>query len=425
LRIIRNLDRAQKLFLGQNRRSNSDQENESLFNSVKNILHQVSNQGDKALIHFTKTYDGVSLDQIEISKSLIQRSIQSLDDVTKNAIILSSQRVHKFHKQFMYSSWFNKDEGYGENFTPIEKVGIYIPSNLVSTVLMTVIPAKIAGVKEIYISTPPNAQGFPSPEILFASQLTGVSNVFTIGGSQAIAAFAFGTETIPKVDLICGPGNSFVTEAKKQVFGLVGIDGIYGPTETLILADHSANATLCAADLIAQAEHAYEAKPILITTSIKLAEDVKKEIYIRLVNLPRSRIAQSSIENNGGIIVVQNNDEMIDFTNLFAPEHVSLITKNPQELLTKIHNAGAIFMGEFSHEVLGDYVAGPSHVMPTGGAAKYSSGISTRTFLKSSPIINLSIPTVKNISHSASIISQSEGLHGHSNAAEIRLDIEK
>lgn len=425
MRIISNLDQAHKLFLGQNRRSNSDQQNESVFNSVKNILHQVSIQGDKALIHFTKTFDGISLNQIEISKSVIQQSIQSLDDVTKNAIISSSQRVHKFHKQFMYNSWFNKDEGYGENFTPIEKVGIYIPSNLVSTVLMTVIPAKVAGVKEIYISTPPNAQSLPSPEILFASQLTSVTKVFTIGGSQAIGAFAYGTETIPKVDLICGPGNSFVTEAKKQVFGLVGIDGIYGPTETLLLADHSANPTLCAADLIAQAEHDYQAKPILITTSTKLAEDVKKEIYIRLVNLPRSTIAQSSIENNGGIIVVQNNDQMVDFANLFAPEHVSLITKNPQELLTKIHNAGAIFMGKFSHEVLGDYVAGPSHVMPTGGAAKYSSGISTRTFLKSSPIINLSQSTAKSISHSASVISQSEGLHGHSNAAEIRLDIEK
>ena len=198
---------------------------------------------------------------------------------------------------------------------------------------MTVIPAKIAGVKDIYITTPPNDSGIPNSEILYASKLTGVTNVFPIGGSQAIAALAFGTETIPKVDLICGPGNTYVTEAKRQVFGTVGIDGIYGPTETLIIADHSANPTLCAADLIAQAEHDYEARPILITTSPKLAENIKKEIYIRLSNLPREEIAKKSIENNGAIIIVDDNEQMINFSNSFAPEHVSLVTQNPEDIL--------------------------------------------------------------------------------------------
>lgn len=425
MRIINNLEQAQKLFLGKNRRSDNKHKDDSISETVQKILDQVFTQGDVALINLSKKYDGILLEQIEISHSLINQSIKSLNDEVKNSINLAYDRILHFHKQSTYKSWFNKKEGYGENFTPIEKVGIYIPTNLASTVLMTTLPAKVAGVREIYITTPPNDAGIPSPEILYAAKLTGVTNVFSIGGSQAIAALAFGTETIPKVDLICGPGNSYVTEAKRQVFGTVGIDGIYGPTETLLLADHSANPTLCAADLIAQAEHDYEAKPILITTSSKLAENVKKEIYIRLSSLPRADIAKTSMENNGAIIVVENNEQMINFSNLFAPEHVSLLTKNPENLLEKIHNAGAIFMGDFSHEVLGDYIAGPSHVMPTGGAAKFSSGVSTRTFMKSSPIINLSQSTVNKISHSASVISKSEGLHGHSNAAEIRLDIQK
>ena len=425
MRIINNLDQAQKLFLGKNRRSDNKHKDESVSETVQKILDQVFTQGDLALINLSEKYDGILLEQIEISESLIEQSIKTLNNEIKNSINFAYDRILHFHKQSTYKSWFNKNEGYGEKYTPIEKVGVYIPSNLVSTVLMTTVPAKVAGVREIYITSPPSDSGIPSPEILYAAKLTGVTNVYSIGGSQAIAALAFGTETIPKVDLICGPGNSYVTEAKKQVFGTVGIDGIYGPTETLLLADHSANPTLCAADLIAQAEHDYEAKPILITTSSKLAEDVKKEIYIRLSSLPRADIAKKSIENNGAIIVVENNEQMINFSNLFAPEHVSLLTKKPEDLLDKIHNAGAIFMGDFSHEVLGDYIAGPSHVMPTGGAAKFSSGISTRTFMKSSPIINLSQSTVNQISHSASVISKSEGLHGHSNAAEIRLDIQK
>ncbi len=425
MRIINNLDHAQKLFLGKNRRSQNKHKDKSISETVQTILNQVFSQGDTALINLSKKYDGISLEQINIPQSLIDESIKSLNDEIKNAIKFSFDRISQFHEQNTYKSWFNKEEGYGENFTAIEKVGVYIPTNLVSTVLMTVIPAKIAGVKDIYITTPPNDSGIPNSEILYASKLTGVTNVFPIGGSQAIAALAFGTETIPKVDLICGPGNTYVTEAKRQVFGTVGIDGIYGPTETLIIADHSANPTLCAADLIAQAEHDYEARPILITTSPKLAENIKKEIYIRLSNLPREEIAKKSIENNGAIIIVDDNEQMINFSNSFAPEHVSLVTQNPEDVLDKIQNAGAIFMGEFSHEVLGDYIAGPSHVMPTGGAARFSSGISTRTFMKSSPVINLSQSTVNQISHSASVLSKSEGLHGHSNAAEIRLDIEK
>ena len=423
MRIITNISEAKNLFLGKNRTSYNKQKQLTLQETVKNIIDQVITEGDIALINLTKKYDQVKLENIKISESIIKQSISNLDDEIKYSIQFSYDRILNFHKKSTSKSWYDENEGYGENFTPIENVGVYIPSNLLSTVLMTVIPAKVVGVNNIFVTTPPNKSGLPSSEILYACELTGVTNIYVLGGTQAIAALAFGTETVPKVDFICGPGNSFVTEAKRQVFGHVGIDGIFGPTETLILADDSANPTLCAADLLAQAEHDTEAKPLIITTSTNLANQVKEEIYLRINNLPRYKIAKSSIENNGAIIVVNNIKEMFDFCNEFGPEHVSIVIENPQDSIHKIQNAGAIFIGDYSHEVLGDYIAGPSHVMPTGGAAKFSSGINTRTFLKSSPVINLSKSTVQKISHSASIISNAEGLHAHANAAEIRLDL--
>jgi len=258
---------------------------------------------------------------------------------------------------------------------------------------------------------------------LVAADIAGVDNIFQIGGAQAIAAMAYGTDSISSVDLICGPGNIFVTLAKKLLFGEVGIDGLYGPTETMIIADQYANPTLCAADLLAQAEHDVLATPILITTSQNLANDVQKEIKIRSKNLNRSEIIKESINRNGYIIVLERLNEAFDIANQFAPEHLSLMIADPSKYLDRIKNAGAVFLGDFSHEVLGDYVAGPSHVMPTGGTARFNSGLNVRSFLKTIPVVAISSDESKKLDAAASILARAEKLTGHAEAAEIRQEL--
>ena len=398
--------------------------NLSLTDSVFKLIKEVKSRGDTAIKEITLRLDKVKLENIEVDSNKISDALDKTDKNLIDSLITSSKRITDYHNKTLPQTWTDEQEGYGQVINPIDSVGIYIPKNLISTVLMTVIPAKIAGVKKVYICTPAETSGVPSDEILTACKISKVDKVFTISGAQAIAALAYGTETIPKVDLICGPGGIYTTIAKKLVYGEVGIDGLYGPTETLIIADTDANPILCAADLVAQAEHDKLAIPICITTSMDLGKLISAQAITRAKNINRHQIAYDSIKNRGAILVVDNLDDAFELANNFAPEHISLMIAEPNRHINKIRNAGAIFIGEHSHEVMGDYVAGPSHVMPTSGTAKFNSGLNVNTFLKFSPVVKINKANSKILSNVAATIAKAEGLDGHAEAAEIRNEID-
>ena len=398
--------------------------NLSLTDSVLKLIKDVKSRGDTAIKEITLRLDKVKLENIEVDSNKISDALDKTDKNLIDSLITSSKRITDYHNKTLPQTWTDEQEGYGQVINPIDSVGIYIPKNLISTVLMTVIPAKIAGVKKVYICTPAETSGVPSDEILAACKISKVDKVFTISGAQAIAALAYGTETIPKVDLICGPGGIYTTIAKKLVYGEVGIDGLYGPTETLIIADADANPILCAADLVAQAEHDKLAIPICITTSMDLGKLISAQAITRAKNINRHQIAYDSIKNRGAILVVDNLDDAFELANNFAPEHISLMIAEPNRHINKIRNAGAIFIGEHSHEVMGDYVAGPSHVMPTSGTAKFNSGLNVNTFLKFSPVVKINKANSKILSNVAATIAKAEGLDGHAEAAEIRNEID-
>ena len=394
---------------------------------VKRIINDVIKEGDTALIEWTKKLDNTDIsNSIEIKADQMETALESIDAKIRDALIKTRDRILAFHRKQPISSWTTNDLGgsLGQIITPIQRLGFYVPGGstpLPSTIIHSVCPAIIAGVEEIVIVTPPPI----SPIILATCNLMRDFNVklsvFRIGGVQAIAALAFGTESIPKVNKIVGPGNIFVTLAKREVYGIVGIDGITGPTEAVILADESADPELIASDLLAQAEHDFLSIPILLTTSSNLANLVKKSIEAQIQTLSRSEIAQYAIENNGGIILISSIKEAISVINDFAPEHLSIIIKDSQEILPQIKNSGGIFLGESSCEVMGDYLAGPSHVMPTGGAAKFSSPLSVLDFLKITSLIALDTKTVKSIAPLAELLARNEKLTAHSEAARRRI----
>ena len=394
---------------------------------VKRIINDVIKKGDLALIEWTKKLDKTNIsNSIEIKIDQMETALESIDARIKEVLIKTIDRILAFHRKQPISSWTTNDLGgtLGQIITPIQSVGFYVPggsSPLPSTIIHSVCPAIVAGVEEIVIvSSPPI-----SPIILATCNLMRDFNiklkVFRVGGVQAIAALAFGTDSVPKVNKIVGPGNIFVTLAKREVYGIVGIDGIAGPTEAVILADESADSELLASDLLAQAEHDFLSIPILLTTSSDLADKVKDSIEEQIQKLSRAEIAQYAIENNGGIILVTTIKDAISVINNFAPEHLSIITKDPQEILPQIKNAGGVFLGESSCEVMGDYVAGPSHVMPTGGAAKFSSPLSVLDFLKITSLIALDKKTVKSIAPLAELLAINEKLTAHSDAARRRI----
>ena len=319
----------------------------------------------------------------------------------------------------------NEDQTIGEKVVPMESSLAYVPSGtapLISTAIMTIVPAKVAGVKNIYVTTPADKNSKVSEKILAASYLSGADRIFKIGGAQAISAFTYGTKLIPKVDIICGPGNLWVTAAKKHVYGDVGIDGLYGPTETLVIIDENSDPDYAASDLIAQAEHDVSAMPILISNSETAINNVMKSIKKQVINLERSSIINQSLKNRGVTIFLSTLDEIATITNYIAPEHLCIATKNPEKIYNKITNAGAIFMGEWSAEVMADYIAGPSHVMPTSGTAKFSSSLSVRNFLKYIPVLNFKESTFSKLSLDAELIANMENLSGHANAAKIRIE---
>ena len=393
---------------------------------VSRIIEDVRSNGDDAIRRLSLLIEGTEQNQIEIDPDQIKAATESVDSNVLDALTLSADRVRRYHEASMTNDWMDFTAGYGALVRPCERVGVYIPGGsapLPSTAIMTAIPARVAGVDEIILCSPPKQAGLPDPVVLAAAHIAGVDRVFAVGGAQAIAAMAYGTESVPAVDVVCGPGNLFVTLAKKLVYGDVGIDGLYGPTETLIVADTSANPTLCAADLLAQAEHDPMARPVLLCTSESLADQVAREVETRLKRLSRESVARASVEGQGTIALVETTEQAIELANSFAPEHMCLAVRDPWSWVGKIRNAGAVFVGEFSHEVLGDYVAGPSHVMPTSGTARFNSGVGVHKFLKTIPLIALDDAESVALSQPAAVIARAEGLTAHAEAAEIRQEL--
>ena len=392
---------------------------------VRMIVNDVKKRKDLALTDWTLKLDKVSITQFELKEKDFTKYLLKINQKLRKALELAYKRILLFHKSQPITSWINNDLGgvLGQLITPIQKIGIYIPGGrapLFSSVLMIAIPAIVAGTKEMIFMTPPDKNGDISPIILAACgmiQNAGIKvRLFKLGGAQAIAALAYGTTQVPKVDKIYGPGNIFVSLAKKQVFGTVGIDGIFGPTEAMIIADETAKPKLIASDLLAQAEHDYLAIPILLTHVKDLIIRVQEELDIQLTQMEKKDVIEKSINTCGGIIQTSSLEDSIQTSNEFAPEHLSLLIKSPFEVISQIKNAGAVFLGEESFEVLGDYIAGPSHVMPTNGSARFSSSLSVVDFVKAINIIYLTKEKSKSLSDYAETLALNEGLTSHANA---------
>jgi len=392
--------------------------------AVRKIIDEVRKRGDKALINLTLKIDGIKLTSLEVSKSQIASAYREVDAELISALKLAAERINSFHSAQKRNVWHELTEtDSGQLIRPLERVGIYVPGGTASypsTVLMTAIPAKVAGVNEVILMTPPKENGNVPSATLVAADIAAVDRIFTVGGAQAIAALAYGTKSIPKVDKICGPGNIFVVLAKKLVYGVVDVDGLQGPSEVLIIADERANPEYCAADLLAQAEHDPLASAILVTISSRFADEVNRKITQQLESLSRRDIAADSL-NRGMIVVVNNIDEAIELANLYAPEHLCLMVEDATSYLDRVTNAGCILTGDSSTVVLGDYVAGPSHVLPTGGTARFSSPLNLTDFIKFINTITIGEAGLKQLGQAASVIATAEGLDAHARAVEKRL----
>jgi histidinol dehydrogenase len=392
----------------------------SASEAVRRILADVQERGDEALREYARRIDGQELEALEVPSERWADAFSQLPADLVSALGTAADRIRSFHQSCMPKAWHDAQQGYGEEIVPLERVGLYAPGGLAaypSTVLMSAIPAKVAGVSEVILCTPR-----PDSETLAAAQLAGVDRVFHLGGAQAIAGMAYGTQSVPQVDKICGPGNVFVALAKHAVYGVVDIDGLYGPTETVLLADGSADPVLCAADLLAQAEHDEMATPLLLTTSNALAQQVVIEVERQLGGLERERIARVAIEGQGAVVVVDTLDEAISLANAFAPEHLCLLVEEPERYVPRIRNAGGIFLGENSPEVIGDYVAGPSHAMPTGATARFASYLGVHHFLRHVPVVALTEKKMRELGPAAALMGDAEGLGAHAQAMRMRLE---
>lgn len=395
---------------------------------VREILATVRAQGDKALYDYCEKFDHVALPSLEVSQAEKEEAMQAVDPAFLEILRMAAENIRAFHRQQVRTSFILTDRPgvvMGQKIMPIEKVGLYVPGGTAaypSTVLMDAIPAKIAGCREIVIVTPPGKDGKVPAAILAAAQIAGVDRVFKVGGAQAVAALAYGTETLPKVDKIVGPGNAFVAEAKRQVFGLVAIDMIAGPSEILVLADGSCDAKVVAADLLSQAEHDKMASAVLVTDSEALAEAVAQEIERQLKTLPREEIARTSIDNNGKIIVTGDLAAAIDVANALAPEHLELCVEQPFDYLDRITNAGSIFLGKNCPEALGDYLAGPNHTLPTSGTARFSSPLSVDDFVKKSQYTYFTRDALGQVAEQIAAFARQEGLEAHARSAVVRFE---
>ncbi|MBC1543066.1 histidinol dehydrogenase [Listeria cossartiae] len=398
--------------------------------AVKAIIEKVKTAGDQALLDYTSQFDGVKLTKLRVPNADIQAATTKVDFAFLDALRQAKTNIESFHsKQKQHAFLDSEKDGVirGQLIRPLETVGVYVPGGTAaypSSVLMNVLPAKIAGVKRIVMITPPGENGI-NPHVLAAAQLAGVDEIYQVGGAHGIAALAYGTKSIPKVDKIVGPGNIYVATAKREVFGLVDIDMIAGPSEIVVLADETANPAFIAADLLSQAEHDTLARAILITTSEKIAQLTKTEIAKQLETLPRKAIAQESIETQGKIIITANTKEMFDIMNEIAPEHLEVQLENPMNYLHHIKNAGSIFLGSYASEPLGDYFAGPNHVLPTSGTAKFFSPLGVEDFTKRSAFISYTKEALAKEKDAVILLANKEGLDAHAKAIQIRFEEEK
>ncbi|WP_088051126.1 histidinol dehydrogenase [Virgibacillus dakarensis] len=400
----------------------------TLDQNVLEIISQVRNQGDKALFRYTEQFDQVKLDSLVVTEAEINEARQQVSNGFIQALKQAKENISRFHKAQVEQSWFINDENgnmLGQKITPLEKVGVYVPGGKAaypSTVLMNVLPAKLAGVSSIAVVTPPQSDGTVNPYVLAAAYEAGVDHIYKVGGAQAIAALAYGTSTIEKVAKIVGPGNAYVARAKKWVFGDVAIDMIAGPSEICIIADETANPRYAAADLLSQAEHDERAKAVCITTSKQLAEAIQVEIEKQLASLERNTIIKKSLSDHGKIIIADSLEEAFALANTIAPEHLQLMVKNPAENVHFVKNAGAIFLGPYSPEPLGDYFAGPNHTLPTNGSAIFSSPLGVYDFVKKSSIIHYTKSSLLQASEQIVTLAEAEGLTAHANAINVRKD---
>jgi histidinol dehydrogenase len=395
--------------------------------AVSRVLRDIRKRGDAAVVEWSRRIDGNGSPDFEVPASEWRAAYERIAAKERDALEFAASRVEAFHRKQPAGSWFESgpDGSLGQIVRPLDRAGVYVPGGtapLPSSLLMAAIPARVAGVDTVIVCTPPNKEGKIHDLILAAAYVAKVDRLFALGGSQAIGAMAFGTETVPPVDKIVGAGGLFITLAKRQVIGAVGIDGFYGPTETMVIADDSADAAWAAADMLAQAEHDVLASPILLTPSREVAEKVAVELGRQLELLERGETAAASLAARGGIVLTRDLDEAIELANAYAAEHLCLLTREPWSLVGKIRNAGGVFVGEHSFEVLGDYVAGPSHVMPTEGSARYASPLSVADFVKRINLVALNREAGARLSEQAAVLARGEGLTAHARAAEMRIE---
>ena len=398
---------------------------------VADIIANVRENGDKALIEYCEKFDKAKLTSLQVTKAEVEEAVAAVDPAFLEILQKAAANIRKFHSRQVRNSFIINDEDgivMGQKIIPVDRAGLYVPGGTAaypSTVLMDSIPAKIAGVRELVMVTPPNAEGKVNPVILAAAWVAGVDKIFKVGGAQAVAALAYGTESIPRVDKIVGPGNAFVAEAKRQVFGQVSIDMIAGPSEILIVADGKSNPRHLAADLLSQAEHDKLASAVLVTDSQDLAEAVQAELEVQIPLLERSEIARASIDNNGKIIVAGNLKEVIAISNEIAPEHLELCVDNPFDYLDSIRHAGSVFMGRNCPEALGDYLAGPNHTLPTSGMARFSSPLSVDDFIKKTQYTYYTRDALARVAADVAAFATAEGLTAHAKSAIIRTEEEE
>lgn len=396
--------------------------------SAQKIIEKVRRERDEAVLALTERFDGVRPEPLAVPKERAEEALGGLEDSLRAVIEEAAGNIRRFHEKQRQRSWFVDDgDGVllGQRVVPIERVGLYVPGGTAaypSSVLMNVIPAQVAGVEEIHVTSPPQKNGRPHPVVLATLHLLGVEHIYAVGGAQAVAALAFGTETIPRVDKIVGPGNAYVAAAKKQVFGPVDIDSVAGPSEIVVLADETGDAEFIAADLLSQAEHDTKASAILVTPHRPLAEAVQKEVETMTRELPRREIVEEALRLYGACVVTETMDEAVAMTNELAPEHLELHVEEPWQLMTRIRHAGAIFLGAHSSEPVGDYFAGPNHVLPTGGTARYASALGVHDFLRSQSVISYTAGRLEKTGEHIVRFAESEGLHAHARAIQVRLD---
>ncbi len=425
LRIITQLNEAEAELQRICARTHNDQ----VFHkeaTVREILQAVQRQGDMALLQYTAELDGCTLTaaELRVSGAELDAAYQQVSKGLIDAIRLAKKNIEAFHRQRLPRSWvsFEGDAVLGKRYTPVDRAGIYVPGGQAaypSTVLMNAIPAQVAGVPRIVMATPPRAAGI-SPAVLVAAQEAGITEIYRVGGAQAIAALAYGTETVPAVNVITGPGNIYVTLAKKQVYGTVGIDSLAGPSEVLIIADSNADPAFVAADLLAQAEHDALAAAILITPDLALAEQVAAAVERQLVDHPRQTLTEKAIAHYGVAIVVDSLERAVELCNQFAPEHLELEVSDPWALVPQIRHAGAIFLGNSTPEAVGDYLAGPNHTLPTSGAARYASALTTETFMKHSSLVQYSPSLLADVADAIAVLTDAEGLYSHGQSVHLR-----